>query len=45
MKGIIEHTETLFTLFSYIVQFAMISDSMLPSRPKSAPEAPTEIPY
>lgn len=28
---------------AYIVQFVMSSESIPPSRPKSAPEAPTEI--
>lgn len=31
------------TLFAYIVQFVMSSESMLPSKPKRAPDAPTEI--
>jgi hypothetical protein len=31
------------TLFSYIVQFVMSSDSMEPNSPNSAPEAPTDI--
>ncbi|WVZ17065.1 hypothetical protein V8G54_010047 [Vigna mungo] len=31
------------SLFSYIVQLVMSSESMPPSKPKSAPEAPTEM--
>lgn len=31
------------TLFSYIVQFVMSSDSIEPNSPNSAPEAPTDI--
>jgi hypothetical protein len=32
------------TLFAYMVQLVISSESMPPSKPKSAPEAPTEIP-
>lgn len=31
------------TLFSYIVQFMRSSESMAPSKPNNAPEAPTEM--
>ena len=31
------------TLLAYIVQLVMSSESMPPSNPKSAPEAPTEM--
>ena len=43
-KGTSSHWEQfLSTLFAYIVQFVMSSESIPPSKPKSAPEAPTEI--
>lgn len=31
------------TLLAYMVQLIISSESMLPSNPKSAPEAPTDI--
>lgn len=31
------------TLFAYIVQFVMSSESIAPKSPKSAPEAPTDM--